>query len=314
VTGRLGPACFLAAALALLLPASGATRAIKEGGTFRVGMDATFFTAVDPAVPVGPSPTILRPACETLMAYPDKPLPAGLVLGPELAEREPGLSKDRKTYTFAIRKNARFSTGSSVTARDLAHTLERVLDPNMKSVYAADFQDLVGARKMLAGRATTLTGAVATGRKLVLRLTKPVPDFPARTSELCAVPASLPADPEGAKAPLPSAAPYYVAQFVPGERILLERNRFYRGARPHHVDRIDIDLAADPATLIDDAQAGRSSSRQRGLGSEAASGSSSGATASISRSSSCSPRSRRTCSCSIRAVPSFGTTASFAGR
>jgi peptide/nickel transport system substrate-binding protein len=65
------------------------------------------------------------------------------------------------------------------------------------------------------------------------------------------VPASLPADPEGAKAPIPSAAPYHVAQFVPGERLVLERNRFYRGKRPHHVDRIDVDLAADPATVVD---------------------------------------------------------------
>ena len=51
------------------------------------------------------------------------------------------------------------------------------------------------------------------------------------------MPPNLPADPEGAKAPLPSAAPYYVAEYVPGERLVLERNRFYKGERPHHVTR-----------------------------------------------------------------------------
>jgi ABC-type transport system substrate-binding protein len=244
-----------AASVTMLLPSSGGTRTIRQGGTFRVGGDLGFVTAVDPALSV--SPQLLRPACGTLMAYPDKRLPAGLVLAPELATGDPVVSTDRKSYSFTIRRDARFSTGSPVTARDFAHALERILDPNMRSPYAGDFTNLVGARQMLAGKATTLAGAVAKGRKLVFRLTKPVPDFPARTSELCAVPASLPADPEGAKAPLPSAAPYYVAQFVPGERLVLERNRSYRGARPHHVDRIDADLAADPATLIDDVASGK---------------------------------------------------------
>ena len=67
---------------------------------------------------------------------------------------------------------------------------------------------------------------------------------------LCAVPESLPVDPEGAKAPLPSPAPYFVAQYVPGERIVLERNRFYKGARPQHVDRFDVELGVDIATAF----------------------------------------------------------------
>jgi ABC-type transport system substrate-binding protein len=241
---------------ALALAGTSQPRNVKEGGTFRVGLDAGYITAVDPAL-LGPWYQLVRPACGTLMAYPDKRLPAGLVLAPELAERDPAVSADRKTYTFTIREDARFSTGSRVTARDVVHTLERILDPNMRSTYAVDFADIVGARKMLAGRTTKLEGAIARGRKLVLRLMKPVPDLPARTTELCVVPASLPPDPEGAKAPLPSAAPYFVAQFASGGRIVLERNRFYRGKRPHHVDRIDIDLAADPATLIDDVASGK---------------------------------------------------------
>ena len=86
---------------------------------------------------------------------------------------------------------------------------------------------------------------------LTLRLTKRIPDFLSSIEQLCAVPPSLPADPEGAKAPLSSPAPYYVAQYVPGERLVLERNRFYRGHRPHHVDRFVADLRADVGTIID---------------------------------------------------------------
>ena len=84
---------------------------------------------------------------------------------------------------------------------------------------------------MLDGKATTLAGAVAKGRTLTMRLTKRTPDFLRRTTDFCAVPRNLPVDPEGASAPLPSAAPYYVAEYVPGERLVLERNRFYNGPR-----------------------------------------------------------------------------------
>ena len=182
---------------------------------------------------------------------PDKPSPRPR-LRPELAEAEPVVSRDGKTYTFTIRKDARFSDGKPVTARAFARALERILTPAMESAMAGDFSDIVGAQKMLDGKATTLAGAVAKGRTLTLRLTRRVPDFLVRTTGLCAVPPSLPVDPEGASAPLPSAAPYYAAEYVPGERLVLERNRFYKGNRVHHVDRFVATIVADPRPFVDD--------------------------------------------------------------
>ena len=244
----------LVVALAVALPVGSARSAdaerLKEGGTFRLAISADAnFQSIDPAL-YSFEALFLRPACAALMSYPDKPLPAGLVLAPELAASKPVVSKDRRTYTFTIRGDARFSDGSPVLARDFVHALERIFDPNMKTGGAL-FGDIVGAKEMLAGQATTLAGAVARGRTLRLRLTKPVPDFLARTSTLCAVPAALPADPEGAKAPLASPAPYYVSEYVTGERVVMERNRFYRGPRPHHVARITIDLQGDVSAVGD---------------------------------------------------------------
>jgi oligopeptide transport system substrate-binding protein len=143
------------------------------------------------------------------MGYPDEPLPAGSQLEPELAEDYPKVSSDRKTYTFTIRKDARFSDGKPVTAGAFLRAFERVFDPKMKAADAEFFEAIVGARKMLAGKETRLGGVVASGRVLRVRLTSPVPDLLARLSLLCAVPPALPADPEGAKAPLPSPAPYF---------------------------------------------------------------------------------------------------------
>ena len=112
------------------------------------------------------------------MSYPDGRVPEGLHLRAELAEAEPVVSRDGKTYTFTVRKDARFSDGKPVTARAFARALERILTPAMESPSAPDFSDIVGAKKMLDGKATTLAGAVAKGRTLTLRLTRRAPDFP----------------------------------------------------------------------------------------------------------------------------------------
>ena len=58
------------------------------------------------------------------------------------------------------------------------------------------------------------------------------------------------------KAPIPTAGPYYVAEYVPGRQVVLERNRFYRGSRPHRVDRIDVDLTGDAATVLERVERG----------------------------------------------------------
>jgi len=237
----------------LLLASPGSTHAVKEGGTFRVAVPATLFVGIDPALF---SSTLLDPACGALMNYPNKRLPEGLRLRPELAEAHPAVSKDRRTYTFTIRKDARFSTGGRVTAHDFAHSLERILSPDTRSPFSQDYTDIVGAKRMLEGKTAKLAGVIAGGQTLTVRLTKRVPDLPARM-RFCVVPASLPADPEGAKAPLPSPGPYYVAEYVPGERLVLERNRFYKGTRPHHVDRIDADLRSDPSAIVDDIASGK---------------------------------------------------------
>jgi ABC-type transport system substrate-binding protein len=240
---------------ALLLAAAGSPGGIKEGGTFRVAVAFGNFFGIDPALPTTLAGMFMDPVCGTLMAWPDKPFPAAARLVPSLAEADPVVSKNGRTYTFTVRKDARFSTGAPVTALAFKHAMERILTPAMNSG-DPNWLEVVGAKKMLAGKATTVDGAVARGRTLILRLTKRVRDLPERTTALCAVPATLPADPEGAKAPLPSAAPYYVAEYVPNQRLVLERNRFYRGERPHHVARIVADLAADRNAAVDQVVSG----------------------------------------------------------
>ena len=185
------------------LAAAGSPRGIKEGGTFRVAATFGSFNAIDPALAnVTPNFFWTRLAAASCGTRASRP-PAGLRLTPDLAEAEPIISKNGKTYTFTIRKDARFSDGRPVTARAFAHALERILDPAMESFSASSFADIVGAQDVLAGKATTVRGLIAKGRTLTLRLTKRVPELPDSLTGVCAVPPDLPADPEGAKAPLP---------------------------------------------------------------------------------------------------------------
>jgi len=241
------------AVFAVVLPVASARggEAGKDGGTFRVAVVAGRVDTIDPAlVDFLPEDELLSPACGSLMAYPDKPPPAAYRLVPSLAQSEPVVSRDGRTYTFTIRADARFSTGAAVTASSFSHALERMLTPAMKATRATNFSNIVGARAMLAGKATRLAGAVARGRTLVLRLKKQDGSLLGQLAGLCAVPTNLPADPEGAKAPLASAGPYYVAQYVPGERLVMERNRYYRGERPQHVTSFAADLTITPGDAV----------------------------------------------------------------
>ena len=228
-----------AVAVALMTVSPAAPRGVKEGGTFRVAFLTGFFHTIDPALWEVPSQfQLIEPACGALLDYPSKAPPGGFQIAPSIAEAEPVISSDGKTYTFTIRKDARFSNGQRVTARAFAHALDRIRDPAMESG--------------LRGYFGAVRDVDATGRTLRLRLTTPrPPGLLDAITYLCAVPPNLSADPEGPRAPLHGAGPYYVAQYVPGERLVLKRNRFYRGERPHHVDRITADLAAVAGTAVD---------------------------------------------------------------
>jgi ABC-type transport system substrate-binding protein len=232
---------------ALLLAAAGTPRGIKEGGTFRVGIVG--LSSIDPVL--GGALAIDGATCASLMTFPDEPLPEGLRVVPEIARGYPKVTNAGKTYTFTIRKGFRFSTGAPVTARSFAHTINRQLNPEMKSLYELDFESILGAQKVIAGKAQEAFGIVARGDTLRIRLRKPVGDLMKRLAFLCVVPEATPIDPEGVKAPVPGAGPYYIAEYVVGERVVLKRNPFYGGNRPRHVSRFVVDLSGDAATVLD---------------------------------------------------------------
>lgn len=78
----------------------------------------------------------------------------GLVLkDPKTLEPIPGvaeswkISKDQKTYTFKLRKNAKWSNGESVTAQDFIFSWTRLLDPKTAAEYAYQGYYIRGGRE-----------------------------------------------------------------------------------------------------------------------------------------------------------------------
>jgi peptide/nickel transport system substrate-binding protein len=207
---------------------------IREGGVFRVSMWQV--DHIDPALAYLPqSWSLLQATCAKLMNYPDKPSPAGLRAVPDVAVGSPRISPNGRVYTFTLRRGFRFSNGARLDARSFAREIERVRQ--LRSEGGLQYVE-------------DIARADANGRRLTIRLTRPLPDFTARLAMpfFCAVPPRLPADPEGAKA-YGSAGPYYVAEYRPGQRLVLRENRFYGGKRPHNVDRIEVDIVSGAEAL-----------------------------------------------------------------
>jgi YVTN family beta-propeller protein len=222
---------------------------LGKGGVAHVSIqsDASLFN-LDPAeANSAEAQQVLYATCAKLLNYPDKPAPAGEQLVPEVAAALPRVTDGGRTYTFTIRRGYRFSPPSNqpVTAATFKSTIERALSrPNRDSTPHAFMQDLAGV--------------AAHGNTLTIHLRRPSGSLPARlaTPFFCAVPQGTPASAQGV-AGIPSAGPYYVAFYAPGQRLVLERNPNYHGPRPHRLAAIDYTIGANPNTTVADIESGR---------------------------------------------------------
>jgi YVTN family beta-propeller protein len=233
------------------------TPAGSGGGTLRM-VSSSDVGFMDPALPV-PAP-LLYATCAQLVNYPDRAGAAGSQLTAEVAQALPTRSADGTTYTFKIRRDFRFSPPRSnepVTAQTFKDSIERTLNPRMRSPWAYTLVDVVGARAYMAGKAPHIAGVVASGDTLTIRLLAPAPDFLARIAEpaFCAVPSNTPINPNGVRV-IPSAGPYYVTSYMPGQGVALARNPNYRGSRPRHFARIQLAVGISTQRAVAEIEAG----------------------------------------------------------
>jgi len=210
--------------------------------------------SMDPALAQDPQGwQLLQAMCAKLLNFPDKPGPAGEQPTPEVAQSLPERSPDGRTYTFKIRPGFRFSPTSNepVTAQTFKDSMERAFNPAMKSILEPDFSDIVGMNAYQTGKTHHISGIVARGDTLVVRLIAPRPDLLARLTQqaTCAVPSDTPLDPNGVRT-LPSAGPYYLQSFTPGQAVVLVRNPNYHGSRPHNFERIQVAIGMSTGRAV----------------------------------------------------------------
>jgi YVTN family beta-propeller protein len=212
----------------------------------------------DPAL--DPEPQRWGSTCALLYNYPDRPFPLGAQLQPEVAAGPPSVSANGTTYTFTVRPGFRFSPPSDepVTAAAFERALQRSVSPEMGSYGAKTFGDIVGATEYIAGDARTLSGVRASGDELVIELTAPAPDLPARLASgyACAVPPNTPIRAGGVQA-IPSAGPYYVASHIPDRSLVLRRNPNYAGERPQGLEEIRYEFGTTVDRATEEVEAGR---------------------------------------------------------
>jgi ABC-type transport system substrate-binding protein len=196
--------------------------------------------------------------CANLVTYPDAPPPEGSRIVPEVAEAVPPPTDSGRTYTFRIRPGFRFSPPSNqaVTASTFKSTIERLVTPSLKSPLAPDFSGIVGYGAYVRGRARHLSGVVARGRTLTIRLAQPDGGFLAKlaSGEACAVPRGTPAEPVDV---IPSAGPYFVASYAPREQLVLKRNPNYHGDRPHRLDQIVFAIGVGRSRALQEVESGK---------------------------------------------------------
>ena len=89
-----------------------------------------------------------------------------LAIRPALAEFWRA-SRDGLTWTFDLRKGAKFHHGREVTADDVVYSLTRIVDPKTRSGAADLFLSIKGARQFREGRARTVSGLMALDRNTV---------------------------------------------------------------------------------------------------------------------------------------------------
>jgi peptide/nickel transport system substrate-binding protein len=232
-----------------------------SGGRLRVESQGDFFDTVDPALAfTSPTLQVEYATCAKLLNYPDRAGAAGSQLVPEVAAALPSLSRDGRTYTFRIRRGFRFSPPSNepVTARTFKDTIERSLSPKVSDLGPAFVGDIIGEPAYEAGKTRHIAGVVARGNQLTIRLKRASPDFPARIALpfFCAVPSGTPLTPGGERV-VPSAGPYYVASFTPGQGAVLKKNPNYTGARTRHLSEVDVVLGVGKAESVSDVEAGK---------------------------------------------------------
>lgn len=165
----------------------------------------------------------------------------GLLISDVEGHPSPGVAekwenKDFKVWTFHLRKNAKWSDGTPVTAHDFVYSWQRLADPNTASPYASYLQygHIANIDDIIAGKkpATDLGVKALDDHTFEVTLSEPVPYF----YKLLVHPSVSPVPKSAVEkfgdkwtqpANIVTNGAYKLKNWVVNERIVLERNPQY---------------------------------------------------------------------------------------
>lgn len=172
---------------------------------------------------------------------------------PDAASAMPTITNGGKTYTFALRHDVQFWNGHIATSSDWKYSFERILDPATQAGGASFWQNIVGAKEFVAGKAKHVSGIKTLG-KWGLRITLLAPD--ASFLNVLAMPFGSVVDRAAIKKygksydsehPM-GTGPYVFQQHILGQKLILVKNTHYFGGNVGHVARIEADFSVSNTT------------------------------------------------------------------
>ncbi|MDX6490094.1 MAG: peptide/nickel transport system substrate-binding protein [Gaiellaceae bacterium] len=236
VTAMIGVGLLVAASFAGSASSASHSKgsASKVGGTLRVNLSTTDLEYTDPALEYESTGWQVEYAT-ALKLLNWKETKAQLFN--EAASRFT-VAPSGKRYTFTIRPGLKLSNGEAVTAANFKLAFTRATSAKMNSPAAAFLSDL--------------GSVIAKGKyTLIINLKNPRPDFASIVSMpfFQAISKKTPIDPNGVKTPA-SGGPYYISSRDVGRSVVLSRNKYYKGTRPHNPNSITISVNTNLDTSL----------------------------------------------------------------
>jgi oligopeptide transport system substrate-binding protein len=179
--------------------------------------------------------------------------PGTTELEPHLAESYT-VSEDGRTYTFRLRDGVKFHNGRALTPLDVKYSLERAINPATHSPGGGYYSMIEGFDDLTAGRAKELSGIVMPDeRTVVFTLTRPDATFLHLLAlNFAHVVPKEEIEKDGAdfgRKPVGTGAFRFV-EWVPGQRIVLERNTDYFRKDIPYLDNLIFEFGQDPTIAV----------------------------------------------------------------
>ncbi|MBM7644022.1 oligopeptide transport system substrate-binding protein [Scopulibacillus daqui] len=205
------------------------------------------------------SSTYLQYVTSGLMRLNDKLEPQ-----PDMAASMPEISKDKKTYTFKLRKDAKWSDGSPVTANDFVYAWRKMVDPKTASPYSFIFAsaNIKNAAKIenkkdpLFGKIDQLGVKALNDHTLQVTLDKPTPYFLSMLANAYFMPQKqsfvekqgdkLGQEPQN----LLYNGPFKLTKWDHGSGWTLEKNNDYWDAKHVYLKQVNVHVIKDNSTAV----------------------------------------------------------------